>query len=181
MNKLRAIVFASVVGVSTLAAGGGVVACGGSWWSNFTNDPVQNVQVFEQGVQIAVSDAQIAWTLVQPFLPPAQLTQINQQFENAIAAINHGLRVLNDAVTAAVAAHTPNPDFTALMAAVTDAVQQVLAIIAEYTVTPPADAGAPVVADGGAAASASGKAPASQAYLDAQAMLVALKQQAHAH
>jgi len=180
MNKVRAVVFAAVVGASSLAAGGGLVACGGSWWSNFTNDPVQVVQVFEQGVQVAVSDAQIAWTFVQPFLPADKVAQINQQFMNAIAAVNHGLKVLNDAVQAAVAAHQPNPDFAALMAAVTDAVQQVLAIIAQYTVTPPAaDAGAP---DGGTvAASAGGKAPVSQAYLDAQAVLADLQRQAHKH
>lgn len=131
-----------------------VAGCASTWWTSFTNDPVQIVQSFEQGVQIALNDAAIAWSVVQPFLPAASAAQITQQYTNAVFAVNHSLQVLSDAVTAAVAAQTPNPDFSTLMTAVTDAVSQVLAIIQQYVATPPAavDGGMAPIADSGTVA-----------------------------
>jgi hypothetical protein len=149
-----------------------ITGCGSSWWTNFVDDPVQQVQTFEQGVQVALNDAAIAWSVIQPFLPASSAAQITQQYNNAVFAVNHALQVLSDAVTAAVAAETPNPDFSTLMTAVTDAVSQVLAIIQQY-VQPAApvvaDSGAPAVPDAGPPLSAKpGKAlPSVPAYDEA--------------
>jgi hypothetical protein len=154
---------------------GATTACSSTWWQEFQANPVAQVQAFEQGVQVVLNDAQIAWTFVQPFLPAAQAGAITAQYQNAVFAVNHALQVLNDAVTAAVAAQQSNPNFTALMAAVTDAIGQVLAIIQQYT-APTGDGGAPVL-DGGAppAAVASAKAPLTPAFADAQAGLASLQ------
>ncbi len=160
-----------------------VAGCNSAWWQNFQNDPVQQVQTFEAGVQVVLNDAQIAWTIVQPLLPPAQSAQITQQYENAVFAVNHALQVLNDAVSAAIAAQQPNPDFSALMTAVTDAVGQVLAIIHQY-MQPAADAGAPPapVADAGAPPAPQLKMPASlPAYDEAVSTLDKLKKEAKRH
>jgi hypothetical protein len=146
--------------------GAAVVGCNPQWWQNFVNDPAAQIQAFEQGVQIALNDAQVAWTVIQPYLPAASLAQITTQYQNAVFAVNHALTVLNDAVNAAIAAQQPTPDFTALMAAVTDAIAQVLAIIQQYSSgAPSGDGGATLVA---------GK-PMNPALYDAQAQLTKLK------
>lgn len=154
------------------ALGAALVGCNSQWWQNVINDPSAAVTAFEQGVQVALNDAAVAWAVVQPFLPPVSAAQITQQYHNAVFAVNHALVVLNDAVDAAIAAHQTTPDFSVLMAAVTDAVAQVLAIIQQYSSnsssTAPTDGGvAPV---GGAA----GK-PMNPALYEAQAQLSKLK------
>jgi enamine deaminase RidA (YjgF/YER057c/UK114 family) len=137
-----------IVVVSSLALAlgfGGTLGCSAAstWWQNFQSNPVAQVQSFESTVQIGLNSAQVAWTFLQPYLPPAQAAQINQTFENVVATVNHSLTLLNDAVSAAIAAQQPNPNFSALMQAVSDAFNQVLAIIAQYTTQPTADGGAP--------------------------------------
>jgi hypothetical protein len=153
------------------ALGAAVVGCNPQWWQNVINDPSATVTAFEQGVQVALNDAAIAWAVVQPFLPPANLAAITQQYENAVFAVNHALVALNDAVTAAIAAQQPNPDFSALMAAVSDAVAQVLAIIQQYSSNAPIDGGAPPApTPAGVAAK-----PTNPALYEAQAQLAKLK------
>lgn len=131
----------TVVLVATM----GVSGCA-TWWQNFQNDPVASIHSFEQGVQIVLSDAQIAWVVVQPMLPAANAAQITTQYNNAVFAVNHALTALNDAVNAAAAAKQPNPDFSKLMVAVTDAVGQVLAIIDQYKTSTAPSAGTAVKA-----------------------------------
>jgi hypothetical protein len=113
-----------------------------AWWDQFKSNPVEQVQVFEQGVSVAVSDAQVAFGVVKQFLPASTQVQAQTDFDNAIISVNHAMQALNDAVQAAVDAQTPNPDFTALITAVSDAVAQVVAIIDQYKAAPPAPAAA---------------------------------------
>ncbi len=147
MRKLYVMVLTAAIGASSI----GGVACGSAWWTNFTQNPVAQVQQFEQGVQVALNDAQIAWVFVQPFIPANALPTVTQQYNNAVFAVNHALQVLNDAVNTAVNLQQSNPDFTALMTAVTDAVTSVLAIIQQYIHPAPA-ADAAAAPAGGAAA-----------------------------
>ena len=163
-----------IFAVSTLALtlGIGAVSLTGCPGSTPWPPPnvVQQIQGFESTVQIGLNGAQVAWTFIQPYLPPAQLTQLNQTFETAVAATNHALSLLNDALTAALAAQQPMPDFTALMTAVSDAFSQVLALIVQFTSTS-SDAGAP-----DSAAAAASRVPANVPGLaDAQAASVHLK------
>jgi len=140
-----------VVSVLALVLGTGSVAgcsAASNWWQNFQANPVAQVQTFESTVQIGLNSAQAAWTFLQPYLPAAQAAQINQTFLNVVATVNHSLTLLNDAVAAAIAAETPNPNFGALMQAVSDAFNQVLAIIAQYTTPAAVDGGAPAPATG---------------------------------
>jgi len=158
-----------VVSSLAITLGLGVLGCGSTWWENFQSNPVAQVQTFESTVQIGLNGAQVAWTFLQPYLPPAQVASINQVFQNAIATVNHSLSILNDAVAADVAAKTTDPNFTALMAAVSDAFNQVLAIIAQYTQSS-GDAGvASIHAGAPAASSVPGLADATDAALRLQA------------
>ena len=180
---MRKTILAAALAVAVPVLGGATVACNSTWWQNFQNDPVQQVQSFEQGVQVVLNDAQVAWTIVQPFLPAASAAQITQQYNNAVYAVNGALQVLNDAVAAAIAAQQPNPDFTALMTAVTNAVSTVIAIVAQYVNNPPAPAPLPSV-DGGAppapkAAPAGPIAAAVPMLTAAQQVLAGLQKQYH--
>lgn len=129
----------------SLIAGLGVAApaCNSAWWQQITSNPVESVQEFEAAIGIAVSAAQLAWPAILPAIPAANQAAANTQFMNALASVNHAEQLLNDGVNAAVAAETSNPNFTALMQAVSDAVSQVTAIIDLYsgTTVTTADAG----------------------------------------
>jgi hypothetical protein len=152
--------------------GAAVIGCNPQWWQNFTSNPEAQVSAFEQGVQVALNEAAVAWSVVLPFIPAPSVAQITQQYQNAVFAVNHAMALLNDAVNAAIAAQQSNPDFTALMAAVTDAISQVLAIIQQYS------SSAPQTVDGGVApAPAPGVAakPANPYLYEAQAQVTKLK------
>jgi hypothetical protein len=97
------------------------------------------VQLFETGVQVALSTAQVVWAGVMPLLPPAAAAQDQQLFDAAVVVVNDSLSTLNDAITVAQQTQNPNPDFSALSAAVTDALQKVLAIVDQFrgTAVPP--------------------------------------------
>ena len=165
--------FIALALVASVPLLGATVSCGSAWWANFESNPEAQVTAFEQGVQVVLNDAQLAWSIVQSFLPTATAASINTQFTNAVFAVNHALAALNDAVQVAVAAQNATPNFTTLMAAVTDAVGQVIAIIDQYTNTPV------VIMDGGLAPASgtanTGKAPMNPALADAHTGLASLK------
>jgi hypothetical protein len=143
--------FFLVSSLSAALALGAVAGCNSPWWQQVQANPAAAVQQFETAAQVAIDGAQIAWATIMPLLPPATAQAINSQFLKAISSVNHALQVLNDAVVAAEAAKQSNPDFTALMQAVSDAVGQVIAIIQTYVSMPAtADAGAADAAPAGA-------------------------------
>lgn len=111
--------------------------CGNTWWANFQNDPVAQVQAFEQSAHIALSLADGAWNTVKGFLPPTTLAEAQPKYDLAVVAVNKALLVLNDAVQVDVEAKNPNPDYSKLIQAVSDAVAQVAAVVNEFK-TPPA-------------------------------------------
>jgi hypothetical protein len=79
--------------------------------------------------QTIVSDAQAVWPVVYASLPAAQQASTQDAFNKAIFAANHAILALEDAEQAAVAANVSNPDFTAILSQVSDAVGQVITIV----------------------------------------------------
>ena len=125
-----------------------VAGCGSTWWANFASNPVAQVQSFELGAQVALNGAQVAFNILLPQLPAADQVVAQKDFNLAVTSVNHALQVLNDAVTAAVDAKQPNPDFSGVISAVTDAINQVIAIVDQYTgKAPVAVAALPGLAD----------------------------------
>lgn len=149
-KSLASFALLGTIGVAAAALPG----CNSSWWQNFQNDPVEQVQSFETSVQVGLNAAQLAWPAILAALPPANQAAANTQFVNGIAAVNHGLQALNDAVAADVAAQGPTPNFVSLMQAVSDAMGQIIAIVDLYngSAPPAGDAGAPSVGKAPAAA-----------------------------
>ena len=117
---------------------GGLSQSVDQWWENFRNNPAAQVQVIENGVQLAISDATIAFQAIKPFLPADAQVKAQGEFDNAVLAVNRAEQALDDAVQAAAAAQQPNPDFSKLVAAVVDAVKQVIAIVDQYKGNPAA-------------------------------------------
>lgn len=171
---MRKTIFAVAL-LTAVPLAGTTIACNSVWWQNFQDNPIQQVQSFEQMVQVVLNNVQVAWAFVQPFLPQASAAQITQQYQNAVFAVNHALVVLNDAVQTELSVRNPSPDFSKLMVAVTDAISQVIAIIDQYKSSVPADAGAVPVPtlDGGVAAAKS--ALTVPGLEDARSSLTALK------
>lgn len=151
--------FVAAFAVVTLTAAVPGCAAFNTWWQSFENDPVAQVQTFEAATQVAINAAELAWPAILPTIPQANQAQAQLQFNNAVTAIDDAEQALNDGVNVAVIAKTSNPNFTALMQAVTDAVSQVTAIVDLYSGTTIPVAVADAGTAGAAAASISVKAP----------------------
>jgi hypothetical protein len=100
---------------------------------------ITTVQLFETGVQAALSTAEVVWVGIAPLLPSTTVAQAQPLFDAAVVVVNDALGALNDAITVAEQTQNPSPDFSALSTAVTDALQKVLAIIDQFrgSVIPP--------------------------------------------
>ena len=103
-----------------------------AWWQNFQSDPVARVQAFEQSVQVVMSIVNAAWTTLGAILPANVLAQATPKYTAAVVIVNDALVALNDAVAAAVAAGTDNPDFTVIMQSISDAIARVVAIVQQF-------------------------------------------------
>ena len=108
-----------------------LTACG-SWWSNFKSDPVAQVQTFQQSVQVALNIAQGVWNTLKPLLKPELQAAAQAKYDAGVLVVNKALYALNDAVNVAVETQQAHPDFLKLMADVSDAVAQVIAIVDEF-------------------------------------------------
>jgi len=116
----------------------GCSGCNSAWWQNFKNDPVAQIQLFEQTEQTALNDADVVWQSVKMYLPADVQIKAQLRYDQAVFAVNKATALLNDAVQVAVQAQTANPDFSKLIQAVSDAVAQVVALINEFKNAPPA-------------------------------------------
>jgi hypothetical protein len=115
-------------------------ACGAAWWQNFKNNPVAQVQTFEEGARITLGIADVAWNSLKVYLPAAELVTAQADYNKAVLAVNTALGALDDGVQAALEAQTPNPDFSKLIGDVTDAVTKVVAIVNDLKTKVPASA-----------------------------------------
>jgi hypothetical protein len=105
---------------------------GCAWWQNFKTDPVVQVQSFESSVQTALDVAGIVWLEVRATVPAASLAKAEALYDAAALAVHNAVGLLGDAVQAAVVAQSANPDFSAAIQAVSDAVSRVLAVIDQF-------------------------------------------------
>ena len=134
--KLKSLVLALVLAATPVAVAG----CNSAWWQNIQNNPVAAVDAFEKDVNIGLSIAAISWNSIKVYLPADQAVKAQLRYDQAVFAVNKSLALLNDGVQAAVDAKNPNPDFTKLIADVSDALAQVIAIIDEFKASAPTPA-----------------------------------------
>lgn len=125
-----------------MAMTAGCTGCSPAWWQKVQSDPAAAVSQLVDYVQTFLTGAETLWSTIVPFIPASAAPQAKGVFTNAVATLNGALAVLQDGVRAAAATQQATPDFSALISNVQDAVQRVLAIIAQYQSSPDAGVGA---------------------------------------
>ena len=129
MPRVRHLVIALALAVVPPAAGAAMIGC---------NPPVvptnaiAAAEVVAETAATIVADAQAVWPIVLAAIPAAQQPAAQDAFNKAVFAANHAILVLDDAIQVAIAANTPNPDFTAIISQVADAVAQIVSIVQSF-------------------------------------------------
>jgi len=103
-----------------------------------------------QTAQVVISDAQAVWPVIYASIPAANQAAAQAAFNQAVFAANHADLALDDAISVAIAADSTNPDLTAVISSVSDAVAQIIAIVQTFqgaTPTPAVQAGSSAIAD----------------------------------
>ena len=97
--------------------------------------PTNAIQAAEEVAQTAatvVADAQVVWPIVYATIPAANQAAAQNAYNEGLFTVNHAILALNDAIAAAIAANTPNPNFTAVFSQVAAAIGQVVSIVEQF-------------------------------------------------
>ncbi len=106
-----------------------------SWWQNYLQNPVEQTQSFEEGVNVVLQGLQVAWTFVQPLIPAAQQATATQAYLAGVASVTNAEQILLDAAQAIVAAGGTDAgpaNIQALMQDVSNAISSVIAIVQQW-------------------------------------------------
>lgn len=109
--------------------------CNSTWWQNFKNDPVKQVDVAVGWAQTAVAVATVTFNAIAAELPPETANKARQEFSVAVITVHHAIAALQDAVEAAAEAGKERPDFSAIITDLLSAVDEVKHIIDQYHVS----------------------------------------------
>ena len=93
---------------------------------------IQAAQEAAQTAVVVVADAEVVWPIVYAAIPAANQAAAQTAYSECLFTANHAILTLNDAIAAAIAASTPNPNFTAAISALSDAVAQIVAIVEQF-------------------------------------------------
>ena len=93
---------------------------------------IQAAQEAAQTAVVVVADAEVVWPIVYAAIPAANQAAAQAAYNEGLFAANHAILALNDAIAAAVAANTPNPDFTAVIEQLSAAVGQIVSIVQSF-------------------------------------------------
>lgn len=137
MPRIRHLVLTVALAVIALPAGGTLVS--GCTQPLVPISVIAGAQTAAMTAQTVVTGAQAAWPIILAAIPAAQQAAAQEAFDSAVFASNHAILALDDAIQAAIAANNANPDLTAVISQVADAVAQVVAIVQRFhLLAPPA-------------------------------------------
>ena len=97
--------------------------------------PTNAIQAAEEVAQTAatvVADAEVVWPIVYATIPAVNQAAAQNAYNEGLFTVNHTILALNDAIAAAIAANTPNPNFTAVIAQLSQAVASIVAIVQQF-------------------------------------------------
>jgi len=134
MTKLYVFVFSVLAFACVVPAG--LTAC--TQQPVFPTSAIAAAETAAQTATTVVNDAQAAWPIVKSFLPLVDQDAAQDAFDKGVFAVNHSILALDDAIGAAIKANIPNPDFSALLSSLGDAVSQIVAVVQEFQVKAPA-------------------------------------------
>ncbi len=93
---------------------------------------IATAQEVAQTATAVVADAQAVWPVIYAAIPAASQAAAQTAFNAGLFTANHAILTLDDAIAAATAANTPNPDFTAVFSQVAAAIGQVVSIVQQF-------------------------------------------------
>jgi hypothetical protein len=93
---------------------------------------IQAAQEASQTAATVVADAQVVWPIVYAAIPAANQAAAQTAFNEGLFTANHAILALNDAIAVAIAANTPNADFSAVLSQLSNAVAQIVAIVEQF-------------------------------------------------
>ena len=135
LNRIQTTFSIFALAVASIIAGASLEAC--TQQPVFPTNVITAAQTAAQTATAVVADAQVAWPVVKAFLPLADQAAAEDAFNKAVFATNHSILALDDAISAAITANTPNPDFSALLSSLSGAVSQIVAVVQEFQVKAP--------------------------------------------
>ena len=112
MPRVRHLVIALTLATVPPAAGAATIGCNPP---AVPTNAIAAAEVVAETAATIVADAQAVWPIVLAAIPAAQQPAAQDAFNKAVFAANHAILVLDDAIQVAIAANTPNPDFTAII------------------------------------------------------------------
>ena len=124
----RILAFATLVLASTLT----VVLPAGCNQPITVSNTIAAAEEASQTAAAVVADAEVVWPIVYAAIPAANQAAAQTAYNEGLFTANHAILTLNDAIAAAIAASTPNPNFTAAISALSDAVAQIVAIVEQF-------------------------------------------------
>jgi hypothetical protein len=128
MKALTTWILTALVIVGGYAATGTIlVGCTAAWWQNVATPA--NVQSLITYAESFIEGAQALWAIILPLVPSASAAQANTDFNNGVLTAQKAIAVLEDAYNAAQGAQQSNPNFATLIAALQDAISQVMGIV----------------------------------------------------
>jgi hypothetical protein len=89
-----------------------------------------------QTAAVVVADAEVVWPIVYAAIPAANQAAAQNAYNEGLFTANHAILALNDAIAAAIAANTPNPNFTVVISQLSAAVGSIVQIVQNFMTTP---------------------------------------------
>lgn len=99
-----------------------------TWWANFKADPAAQTAAILNTVQTILSIADMVFGQVKPALPIESQDEAQLRFDQAVLAVQHGSRLLQQAVQTA-ADQGAKPDVAALIADLTKSIDDLQALV----------------------------------------------------
>jgi hypothetical protein len=108
------------------------IALGSTGCAGGLQNLITQAEIFEVGMQTALSIAQTTWANLYPNLPANVQAEAQPLYNDAITGLQGAITELDDGITLATQANNPNPDLSVAIAAVAQALTTVINVIDQF-------------------------------------------------
>ena len=114
-----------------IAVCGFLIGCSPTWFQDFKDDPSRQTDNVLNSVASIEQVSIVVFNQLKPLIPSARQGEFQRKFDGSIVVLNKTMGAVRTAVKVAAEAQNKNPDFTAVIADVMTAVNEVRGIITE--------------------------------------------------